>query len=34
MPVADQEFRERFLVGLDDRGRTVALDLTLRATVE
>jgi hypothetical protein len=34
MPVADQEFRERFLVGLDDRGRTVALDMTLRATVE
>ena len=34
MPMADQEFRERFLVGFDDRGRTVSLDMSLKATVE
>jgi hypothetical protein len=33
-PGADEEFRTRFLVGIDERGRTVSLEMTLRASPE
>jgi len=34
VPLRDEEFRERFFVGLDDSRRTLRAQVTIRATVE